>query len=109
MKLTPWLQMHCACLLVGTVHAGSLESAYTARSVTVQLPNKRVSMTAELQSSTDGQNYQTLKKFNPHDNLGVGMRPLPLAPIVETSDVPLTRAGLVGPVSLRYANTMVIK
>ena len=61
-----------------------MPTAFTARSVAVEPVNKHANITAELQSSTDGQNYQTVKKFNPHDNLGVGMGPVPLAPIVET-------------------------
>jgi len=60
-----------------------MPAAFTARSVTVQPLNKRVNVNAELQSSTDGKNYQTVKKFS-RNNLGVGMGPLPLAPIVET-------------------------
>jgi len=60
-----------------------MPAAFTARSLTLQPLNKQVSVTAELQSSTDGQNYQTVKKFS-RNNLGVGMGPLPLAPIIET-------------------------
>ena len=60
-----------------------MPAAFTARSLTVQPLNKQVSVTAELQSSADGQNYQTVKKFS-RNNLGVGMGPLPLAPIIET-------------------------
>ena len=60
-----------------------MPAAFTARSVTVHPLNKRVNVNAELLSSADGQNYQTVKKFS-RNNLGVGMGPLPLAPIVET-------------------------
>jgi hypothetical protein len=60
-----------------------MPAAFTARSVTIQPLNKRVNVNAELQSSADGQSYQTVKKFS-RNNLGVGMGPLPLAPIVET-------------------------
>ncbi len=59
-------------------------AAFTARSVTV-VPVKPVNVAAELQSSNDGQNYQTVKKFTiDRHNLAVNVGPVPLAPIVAT-------------------------
>ncbi len=67
-----------------------MPSPFTARSVTV-LPTKEVNVKAELLASDDGQQYRTVKKF-PIDrhNLGVGVGPVPLAPIVVT--LPATTA-----------------
>ena len=67
-----------------TLVSFEMPSPFTARSVTVQ-PIKEVNVTAELLASEDGQQYRTLKKFAiDRHNLGVGVGPVPLAPIVAT-------------------------
>jgi len=61
-----------------------MPAPFTARSVTVQ-PVKPLNVTAELQASDDGQQYRTLKQFAiDRHNLGPGVGPVPLAPIVAT-------------------------
>jgi len=61
-----------------------MPSPFTARSVTVQ-PVKLVNVTAELLASDDGQQYRTVKKFAiDRHNLGLGVGPVPLAPVVAT-------------------------
>ena len=61
-----------------------MPAPFTARSVTV-LPIKAVNVTAELQASDDGQQFRTMKMFTlDRHNLGVGVGPVPLAPVVAT-------------------------
>jgi hypothetical protein len=67
-----------------TTAACELPAPFTARSLTVQ-PVKALNVTAELQVSDDGQQYRTVKKFTiDRHNLGPGVGPVPLAPIVAT-------------------------
>ncbi len=67
-----------------TLVSFEMPSPFMARSVTV-LPIKEVNVSAELLASDDGQQFRTVRKF-PIDrhNLGVGVGPVPLAPIVVT-------------------------
>ncbi|MBX7259405.1 MAG: glycoside hydrolase family 2, partial [Candidatus Hydrogenedentes bacterium] len=59
-----------------------LPEPFTARSITVY-PIQKVKVTAELQSSTDGQQFTTVKKFDiDRHNLEINVGPVPLAPIV---------------------------
>ncbi|MEI6604463.1 MAG: glycosyl hydrolase [Verrucomicrobiota bacterium] len=59
-----------------------MPSPFTARSVTVQ-PVKLVNVAAELLASDDGKQFRTVKKFAiDRHNLGVGVGPVPLAPVV---------------------------
>ena len=61
-----------------------IPSPFTARSVTVQ-PVNLVNVSAELLASDDGQQYRTVKKFAiDRHNLGLGVGPVPLAPVVAT-------------------------
>ena len=61
-----------------------MPNPFTARSVTVQ-PVKLVNVSAELLASDDGQQYWTVKKFEiDRHNLGPGVGPVPLAPVVTT-------------------------
>ena len=61
-----------------------MPSPFTSRSVTVQ-PVKAVNVTAELLASDDGQQYRTVKKFAiDRHNLGLGVGPVALAPVVAT-------------------------
>jgi len=67
-----------------TLVSFEMPSPFTARSVKVQ-PIKEVNVAAELLASDDGQQYRTLKKFAiDRHNLGVGVGPVPLAPILAT-------------------------
>ena len=67
-----------------------MASPFTARSVTV-LPVKPVNVAAELLASDDGKQFRTVKKFAiDRHNLGPGVGPVPLAPIVAT--LPATTA-----------------
>jgi hypothetical protein len=57
---------------------------FTARSVTV-LPTNVVNVTAELLASDDGLQYRSVKKFTiDRHKLGLGVGPVPLAPVVAT-------------------------
>ena len=59
-----------------------MPSPFTARSIRVQ-PVKLVNVTAELLASDNGQQYRTVKEFAiDRHNLGLGVGPVPLAPIV---------------------------
>jgi len=61
-----------------------MPSPFTVRSVTVQ-PVKLVNVSAELLASDDGQQYRTVKQFAiDRHNLGAGVGPVPLAPVVAT-------------------------
>jgi len=61
-----------------------MPSPFTARSIKVQ-PAKLVNVAAELLASDDGQQYRTVKKFAiDRHNLGPGVGPVPLAPILAT-------------------------
>jgi hypothetical protein len=67
-----------------------MPTPFTARSVTV-LPVKPVNVKAELMASDDGQQYRAVKHFAiDRHNLGIGVGPVPLAPIVAT--LPATTA-----------------
>ena len=67
-----------------TLVSFGMPAAFTARSITVQ-PTQPVNVAAELLASDDGKHYRTVKKFAiDRHNLGVGVGPLPLAPIVAT-------------------------
>ncbi|MEI6077082.1 MAG: glycosyl hydrolase, partial [Verrucomicrobiota bacterium] len=58
--------------------------SFTARSVIVQ-PAGKVNVSAELLASDNGQQYWTVKKFTiDRHNLGPGVGPVPLAPVVAT-------------------------
>jgi hypothetical protein len=60
----------------------AMPEPFTARSVTVY-PVQAVNVTAELQTSEDGQTYKTIKSFKiDRHNLAVNVGPVPLAPIV---------------------------
>ena len=73
-----------------TAVAFEAPAPFTARSVTVQ-PVKPINVTAELQASDDGQQFRTVKKFTiDRHNVGVGVGPVPLAPVVVT--LPTTTA-----------------
>lgn len=55
---------------------------FTARSLTVH-PIDTVNITADLQASQDGQNYQAVKSFAiDRHNLAINVGPVPLAPVV---------------------------
>jgi len=59
-----------------------LAAPFTARSLTVK-PAGKVTAACELQTSDDGQNFQTVKKFTvDRHNLGINVGPVPLAPVV---------------------------
>jgi hypothetical protein len=61
-----------------------MPAPFTARSVTVQ-PVKPVNVSAELQASDDGRQYRTVKKFTiDRHNVGPGVGPVPLAPVIAT-------------------------
>ncbi len=61
-----------------------MPSPFTARSVTVQ-PVEKVNVSAELLASDAGQQFHTVKKFViDRHNLGLGVGPMPLAPVVAT-------------------------
>ena len=61
-----------------------MPTPFTARSVTVQ-PVEKLNVTAELLASDDGLQYRTVKKFAiDRHNLGLGVGPVPLAPVVAT-------------------------
>jgi hypothetical protein len=59
-----------------------LPAPFTARSVMVK-PAGKVTAACELQTSDDGQQFRTVKKFTvDRHNLGINVGPVPLAPIV---------------------------
>ena len=54
----------------------------SARSLTVR-PTGKINVAAELQASTDGTNFRTVRKFQiSRHNMMLGVGPLPLAPVV---------------------------
>ena len=70
----------------------TLPESFTARSLTVQ-PSKAIHVNAEFQASEDGENFRTVRQFTvDRHNLGPGVGPVGLAPVVVAFPATVARA-----------------